>query len=55
MLTNWSLSGPDDNGHIWIDYDGPDGKSGGLNLGPADEACEKMTAFLAQLDFGEAQ
>ena len=46
MLTNWSLLGPDDDGHVWINIDHPDGTKSGHNLGPEAEVLGKIAALL---------
>jgi len=55
MLTNWSLLGPDSEGHIWINLVEADGSASSYDLGTPYQVAKKLRDFLGQLGFREKQ
>lgn len=53
MLEDWELSGPDEDGHVWIVSTEGVKEAWGRNLGPVDSALDKFASFLAANDYEE--
>jgi hypothetical protein len=53
----FTLSGPDDDGFVWLRYDEPEFGSSprqvSVNLGKVEDVVEKFSDFLGQLDHQE--
>jgi hypothetical protein len=49
---DWSLSGPDEDGNVWMEWNG-EGQRERFNLGAFDQVAEAIAEWLAACDFGE--
>lgn len=55
MLINWSLFGPDSEGHIWANVVDADGKTSSYDLGNPCQVAKRLRNFLEQLGFRDKQ
>ena len=54
-MINWSLLGPDRQGHIWINVVETDGNRSSYDLGTPYQGAKRLQDFLEQLGFRDKQ
>lgn len=53
-MSDFTLTGPDDDGFIWLHQDTPELKRS-INLGKVDDVVEAFSQFLASIDADERE